>query len=157
VCASITVMALAVGSPAFVPVTLEAGQAGAAMAAENVPGGEVALGTVRIPRSVLADGKPLKAGTYRLRVTASEATPVPPGQTAQYERWAEFLQGGKVVGREVVSIVPQGEIQQVAQTSPPRSGGSKVELLKGNDYLRVWVNRGGTHYLIHLPTGAATS
>jgi hypothetical protein len=26
-----------------------------------------------------------------------------------------------------------------------------VELLKGEDYLRVWINRGGNHYLVHLP------
>jgi hypothetical protein len=23
-------------------------------------------------------------------------------------------------------------------------------MLKGNDYLRVWINRGGTHYLVHF-------
>jgi hypothetical protein len=23
-------------------------------------------------------------------------------------------------------------------------------LLKGNDYLRVWINSAGTHYLVHL-------
>jgi hypothetical protein len=32
----------------------------------------------------------------------------------------------------------------------PASGTSKTELLKGNDYLRIWVNHGGTHYLVHL-------
>ena len=30
-------------------------------------------------------------------------------------------------------------------------------MLKGNDYLRVWINKGGNHYLIHLPTGAAAT
>jgi hypothetical protein len=54
-----------------------------------------------------------------------------------------------------VSIIPGAEISQIADDSPPRPGGSKVQLLKGNDYLRVWINRGGTHYLIHLP--AATT
>ena len=29
-----------------------------------------------------------------------------------------------------------------------------TELLKGGDYYRVWINRGGTNYLINLPTGA---
>ena len=24
-------------------------------------------------------------------------------------------------------------------------------MLKGNDYVRVWINKGGNHYLIHLP------
>ena len=35
-----------------------------------------------------------------------------------------------------------------------RRAGRKVELLKGDDYLRVWINRGGTNYLIHLVTAA---
>ena len=38
--------------------------------------------------------------------------------------------------------------------APPPSGGSKVQMLKGNDYIRVWINRGGTHYLMHLPASA---
>ena len=38
----------------------------------------------------------------------------------------------------------------IAKGAAPASGSSKVELLRGNDYLRVWVNRGGTHYLVHL-------
>ena len=29
--------------------------------------------------------------------------------------------------------------------------GAKVEMLKGNDYLRVWINRAGVNYLIHFP------
>jgi hypothetical protein len=28
-------------------------------------------------------------------------------------------------------------------------------MLRGNEYLRVWFNRGGTHYLIHFPLAAA--
>ena len=44
-----------------------------------------------------------------------------------------------------------------SKDAPPASGGSKVEMLKGGDYLRVWINKGGNHYLIHLPvTGAPT-
>jgi hypothetical protein len=51
----------------------------------------------------------------------------------------------------VASVVPQAEIGQIAQVTPPRPGASRVEMLRGNEYLRVWLNRGGTHYLIHLP------
>jgi hypothetical protein len=25
-----------------------------------------------------------------------------------------------------------------------------VQILRGNEYLRVWINQGGTHYLIHF-------
>jgi hypothetical protein len=132
------------------------GQSAMAPADVEVPTGAMALGTVRISRSVTADGKPLPAGSYQVRLTADEAKPAVSGQLEKLERWVEFVQRGQVRGREVVSIVPQSEIAQVADGRPPRPGGSKVELLKGNDYLRVWINRGGTHYLIHLPTGATS-
>ncbi|HSL21879.1 MAG TPA: hypothetical protein VK886_10120 [Vicinamibacterales bacterium] len=119
--------------------------------------GVMNLGTVRITRNVTADGKPLPAGSYQVRLTAEEAKPEVAGQDKKLERWAEFVRGGQVRGREVVSIVPQDEIASVADGRPPRPGSSKVELLKGNDYLRVWINRGGNHYLIHLPTGASAT
>ena len=119
----------------------------------QVPTGEIALGSVRIPRAVTADGKPLPAGTYTLRVTAQEAKPDAVGTTEALERWVEFVQRGEVKAREVVSIVPAAESKMVVQDAPPRAGQSKVQMLRGNEYLRVWVNRGGHHYLIHLPTG----
>jgi hypothetical protein len=108
------------------------------------------LGSVRIPRAVKADGQALAAGTYQIRVTETPATPAAAGQTPQFERWAEFLQGGQVRGREVVTIVPPSDISQVADMKPPPSGSQRVEVLKGGDYLRLWLNRGGTHYLIHF-------
>jgi hypothetical protein len=124
-------------------------------AAPSVPTGEVNLGTVRLTRGVTADGKPLPAGTYTLRVTAQEAKPEAVGTTENLERWAEFLQRGSVKGREVVSIVPEAEIKMVVKDAPPRPGAApKVQTLRGNDYVRIWVNRAGTHYLIHLPAGA---
>lgn len=117
----------------------------------QAPAGETALGSVRLTRSVMADGKPLKAGTYQVRLTSQAASPTVPGQTM--ERWVEFLQGGKVAGREVVSIVPASELKDLMPG--PDSGkppaGAKVEMLKGNDYLRVWINRAGVSYLIHFP------
>lgn len=120
-------------------------------AAESAAAGAaVNLGTVNIPRAVKANGEALAAGSYQVRVTETPASPQAPGQTPQYERWAEFLRGGKVVGREVVTIVPNSDIKQVAEMTPPPSGGSRTDVLKGNDYLRLWINRGGNHYLIHF-------
>ena len=119
------------------------------------PTGEVALGSVRISRSVTADGKPLPAGTYTVRVTAQESKPDAVGQTEALERWVEFVQRGEVKGREVVSIIPAAEAKMVVKDAPPRSGGSKVQTLRGNEYIRVWFNKGGTHYVINLATGAA--
>ena len=69
-------------------------------------GSSVNLGAVRIPRAVKGDGQALPAGTYQVRVTETPATPPAAGQTPQYERWAEFMRNGKVVAREVVTIVP---------------------------------------------------
>ena len=110
----------------------------------------VNLGAVRIPRDVKGDGQALPAGTYQVRVTETPATPPAAGQTPQYERWAEFMRNGKVVAREVVTVVPAGDIKQVAEQTPPPAGGYRAEVLKGNDYLRLWINRGGNHYLIHF-------
>lgn len=117
----------------------------------NAPDAALALGTVRIPRAVKADGKPLAAGTYQVRLTADPAKPDAVGTSGKLERWVEFVQKGQVKGREVVSIVPQNEIQMVQKDAPPHANGSKVEMLKGNEYLRVWINKAGNHYLIHLP------
>lgn len=124
-------------------------------ATPEAPTGEIALGSVRIIRAVTADGKPLPAGTYTVRVTAQEAKPEAVGTTESLERWAEFVQRGEVKGREVVSIVPASEAKVVAKDPPPAAGRSKVQMLRGNEYLRVWFNKGGNHYLIHLATGAA--
>jgi hypothetical protein len=121
----------------------------------TAPAGELALGTVRIPRAVLADGKPLPPGTYQVRLTAEEAKPQAVGTTEPLERWVEFVQRGVVKGREVASIVPQAEIAMVVKDAPPPSGGAKVQVLRGNEYLRAWISRGGNHYLIHLPIAGA--
>lgn len=118
--------------------------------AATVPDSELALGSVRIPKDVKADGKPLPAGTYQVRLTPDTAKPDAAGATQDLERWAEFMKGGKVVGREVVSIVPKGEAKLVQKDAPPAAGRAKVQMLKGEDYLRVWINKGGNYYLIHL-------
>lgn len=109
------------------------------------------LGSVSLPRRVMADGKVLNAGSYQVRLTA----PVAAGQ--ETERWVEFVRGGKVMGREVASIVPAAEMKNL-QPGPSGAAqtraGARVEMLKGNEYLRVWINRAGVNYLIHMPPAA---
>jgi hypothetical protein len=117
------------------------------------PEGAMVLATVRLPKSVKADGKDLPAGSYQVRLTPEEAKPDAKGSTEKLERWVEFVKAGKVVGREVVSIVPATEAKLVQKDTPPPSGGSKVETLKGGDYVRVWINKGGNYYLVHLTNG----
>jgi hypothetical protein len=116
----------------------------------SAPEGSLPLGTIRLTKGVKADGKELAAGTYQVRLTPDEAKPDAKGSTEKLERWVEFVKGGKVVGREVVSIVPANEAKLVQKDAPPPSGGAKVETLKGGDYVRVWINKGGNYYLVHL-------
>jgi hypothetical protein len=118
--------------------------------APNATSTAMVLGTVRLAKGVKADGKELPAGTYQVRLTADEAKPDAKGSSEILERWVEFVKGGKVVGREVVSIVPANEAKLVQKDTPPPSGGSKVEALKGGDYTRVWINKAGNYYLVHL-------
>lgn len=118
--------------------------------APNAQAVALPLGNVRLPKAVKADGKELAAGTYQVRLTAEEAKPDAKGSSEVLERWVEFVQKGQVKGREVVSIVPATETKLVQKDTPPPSGGSKIETLKGGDYLRLWINRGGNYYLVHL-------
>jgi len=122
-------------------------------ASPAAPEGQLQLGTVHIPKGVKADGKPLPAGTYQVRLTADTASQDAKGQTKSLERWAEFVRGGKFAGREVVTIVPQADISKVQKDTPPKANSSKVETLKGGDYVRVWINKGGNYYLVHLTKG----
>jgi hypothetical protein len=105
--------------------------------------------TVRIPSGVTADGKPLPAGTYSVRVSSEAVTPVV-GQGPGSERWVEFVQAGQVKGRELASVVAPADVKQVAKRTPPPSGRALVQALRGADYVRVWVNQDGTQYLLHL-------
>jgi hypothetical protein len=118
----------------------------------TAPSGEAALGTVHLAKSVKADGKELPAGTYVVRLTSQAPAQEAKGQTPGLERWVEFVQRGQVKGRELASIVPQSEIAQVEKDTPPGPNSSKVETLKGGDYVRLWIRRGGIHYLVHFPT-----
>ena len=107
-------------------------------------------GAVRIAKPVLADGKPLAAGTYRLRLSTAPVTPVL-GQPEGSAVWVEVLQGDEVKGRELATVVLPAEVTAIQKEGdPPPAGRARVDVLAGGDYLRVWVNRAGTHYLIHL-------
>jgi hypothetical protein len=115
-------------------------------------GGMQTLGSVRVPRQAVANGEPLAAGTYTVRL-ASGAVPGAVGQTPEESKWVEFVQGGTVRGKEVATVMTADEVKKIAETSIPAPGTSKVQLLKGNEYLRVWINRANTHYLVHLALG----
>ena len=119
----------------------------------TLPAAGTSLGSVTLTKKVLADGQPLAPGTYQVRLSGDDVKPAA-GQTPDAERYVEFLKGGKVVGREMATIVTSADIAEVGKGLKPVTGGARVELLKGNDYLRVWINRSGLNYIIHLPVGA---
>jgi hypothetical protein len=126
-------------------------QATGTKSAAKATAGATSLGSVRLTRAVKANGQPLAPGSYTVRLTEEQARPDAKGQDPSLERWVEFLQGSQVKGREVVTIVPESDIAQVSDGKRVPKGSARVEMLKGNDYVRVWINRGGNNYLIHLP------
>ena len=124
---------------------------GTTTSAAKSTAGATSLGSVRLTRAVKANGQPLAVGSYTVRLTEEQARPDAKGQDPSLERWVEFLQGSQVKGREVVTIIPESDIAQVSDGKRVPKGSARVEMLKGNDYVRVWINRGGNNYLIHLP------
>lgn len=108
------------------------------------------IGSVTLSRKVMADGQPLAAGTYQLRLSPEQPKPVV-GQSPEGTKYVEFVRGGKVVGRELATVYSNTDIATIVKGPKPAANGTRVELLKGDDYLRVWVNRGGSNYLLHLP------
>ncbi len=112
------------------------------------------LGSVTIGKKVMADGKPLAAGTYQIRLT-NDAPPKPGvGQAPDAEKYVEFVKGGKVVAREVATVISAEDMAKIAKSRRPAANSAKVETLKGNDYTRIWINKGQNNYLINLPTGS---
>ena len=108
------------------------------------------LGTVHLTKKVLADGKPLAAGTYEVRLTSDSPKPAV-GESPDAEKYVEFVRNGKVVGRELAVVVPSSEVGKIAKGPRPKGNGSRVDTLKGGDYVRVWIAKGGNNYIINMP------
>jgi len=49
-----------------------------------------------------------------------------------------------------MTIVPQADVPKIQKDTPPRPGTATVQALKGGDYIRVWINRGGNYYLVYF-------
>jgi len=134
-----------------------AGLAGFALVACLTPAGvqaqgdSQALGSVTLSRQVYANGEALPSGTYTLRLTSESAAPAV-GLPAGAERWVEFVRGGEVRGRELAVVVPADQVSEVAKGAVPGRGVVRVDVLRSGDYVRIWANQGGTHYLVHLAT-----
>jgi hypothetical protein len=63
----------------------------------------------------------------------------------------EFVKNGVVAGREVASVVSSKDIGEVAKEPEPKPNAWRVDVLKGGDYLRMWMNGVGTHYIVNMP------
>ena len=108
------------------------------------------LGTVHLPLTVLADGKPLVAGHYQVRLTNDRPAPAV-GQSQNAECWIEFLKDRTVVGREVATVLSSDDVGAVAKGPGPAPNEARVDVLKGGEYVRAWINRANAHYIINLP------
>lgn len=114
-------------------------------------GGETTrLADVTLPRPVMADGRPLPAGQYELRLT-TQRPPAVPGLPQEAACWVQFVRDGVVAGRELATVIAATDISAVAKGPAPKRNGARVDLLKGGDYFRIWVDREGTNYIINVP------
>lgn len=107
------------------------------------------LGTVSLPANVLANGAPLAAGEYRLRLTTDRPTMA--GQPVDSQRWVELVRGEQVVAREIAEVLSDEDLPPVGASAQPVGEGVRVQMLQGGEFLRISVKRGQTRYLIHLP------
>jgi hypothetical protein len=107
------------------------------------------LASVRIAQSVLANGKPLPAGVYELRLTNERPTALT-GQSPDAERWVEFVAKGAVVGRDVAIVLRDDDLPAEGASSVPAREGTRIHMLKGGEFLRISVKRGRERYLVYL-------
>ena len=105
--------------------------------------------SVRIPIAVLADGKPLPPGQYNLRLTGTQ--PPQPGQPAGAQQAVEFIASGNVVARETAEVLRDDDRPAVGASSELVQSGTRVEMLKGGEFLRISIKREGARYLVYLP------
>jgi hypothetical protein len=113
-----------------------------------------ALGSVRLTHAAIASGKPLAAGVYQIRLTDDETKPTI-GQSPKAERRIEFVKSGMVVAREVATVVSAKDIDTIAKRTPPLVNQSRVGVLNDGNDIRIWINRGGTNYIINMPPAGA--
>jgi hypothetical protein len=107
------------------------------------------LGTVRITKPVLVRGERLTPGAYEVRLT-DEFVPPNPGQSADAVRIVEFVKDGNVVARDGAEVMT-ADAGVGTSGRAPVSSAPRVDLLKGEDFLRISAWRDGKRYLIHLP------
>ena len=131
-----------------------AAMAGAEGAVDEDAATRAVRGGFDLPRRAYATGQPLEAGPYRVGLT-NESAPIVDQEPPTTTRWVEFLheEDGSIAGRALATVVPDSEIEEMAVDWVPRNQ-VRVDELLGGDYVRVWLNRSGSSYLVHMPTSA---
>jgi hypothetical protein len=124
--------------------------AGRVTAEVDPSGNGAVLTTVRISTPVLAGGAPLPAGTYEIRLTGQHPGP-PTGQPQHTEELVEFIADGQIVARETAEIIYDADLPAEGASSQTVHSGTRVEMLKGGEFLRISVKRDRERYLIYLP------
>jgi len=124
--------------------------AGSVTAEVDPPGNGAVLTTVRINTPVLAGGAPLPAGRYEIRLTGQHPDP-PTGQPQDTEEFVEFVADGEIVARETAEIISDADLPAEGASPQTVHSGTRVEMLKGGEFLRISVKRDHERYLIYLP------
>jgi hypothetical protein len=104
--------------------------------------------TVQISHPVSVNGTSLAPGTYQLRFTNEFLAPNL-GQSAQAERWVEFVKDGAVVAKASATAWTGGP----GTVGTSSRGGARTQMLRGGEAMRITAVHDGTRYLIHLPIG----
>jgi hypothetical protein len=68
-----------------------------------------------------------------------------------------FEQKGAQKGRQLATVLTPAELTPILNrgTRAPAAGRASVDLLKDKQHVRVWINSGGLHYLVHLSTAGS--
>jgi hypothetical protein len=120
-----------------------------AQSSRTSTGDDNVLTTVRIPTAVKAGGTLLPAASYQLRLTGEH--PAPGGEQREVQEWVEFISNGKVVARELAEILYDDDRPAVGASAQKARTGTRVEMLKDREFLRVSIKRDNERYLIYLP------
>lgn len=107
------------------------------------------LAVVDLPFAVWAFETILPAGEYGIRHV--EAPPrFEEGRTVCGSCWMEFLERDVVRGREQATIIGKDEAAMLFKGPRPPDDGARLDVLDGGAYVRIWINRGRTDYVISL-------
>ena len=112
-------------APAFAQHTAP-NQQPATATAPAAPTGDLPLGTVHLTKAVTADGKPLPAGTYQVRLTAQEAKPDAVGASKNVEREMREMKQGKLKSGRSGKKVTNPKQAIAIGLSEARRAGKKV-------------------------------